>query len=90
MVRLSVDLPEEVRNKLLERAQRAGSASIEDFVRTLLEDEAAISTIAPPSQTSFASVAELETKLRDGIASADTEMTDADWESLQRQVQKKR
>jgi hypothetical protein len=90
MVRLSIDLTEDTRNKLRELAERSGNASIEDFVRALLEDEAATGSQVPPPDVRFFSSTELESKLRDGIASADTEMTDSDWEQVTQQVQKKR
>jgi plasmid stability protein len=62
MTRLSIDLPEDVRAKLEARANRSGHTSVEDYIQSLLQEEAAEAGDeydAPPHLT-FSSDEELE------------------------------
>jgi hypothetical protein len=62
MTRLSIDLPEDVTRRLMDRASRAGHANVEEYIESLLRAEAVDAeddSDAPPHLT-FATDEELE------------------------------
>lgn len=81
MTTLRIQLSEDVRDKLLERARKAGFASLEEHVTALIaadvgggDDES-----GGPAHLCVNSLLELEARLDEGAASPTSEMTDVDW-----------
>jgi plasmid stability protein len=94
MTRLSIDLPEDVRAKLEARANRSGHSSIEEYIQSLLQeeaDEAGEEYEAPPHLT-FSSDEELEAILVRRIDEPGEliEATPEFWSNLKRQAQQRR
>jgi plasmid stability protein len=90
MTRLSIDLPEDVRVKLEARASRAGHTSVEEYVRALLQDEAAEDNedFGAPAHLTFTTEEELEAMLVRRIedSSGSVEATPEFWANLKRQA----
>src|SRR5437868_3396999 len=94
MTRLSIELPDDVRSKLVERAARGGHASVEAFVQALLRAEAdeTVDDDDGPPGLSFRSEAELEAMLlaRLDDDAGEIEVTPEFWDNLQREIQERR
>jgi hypothetical protein len=88
MTRLRIDLPEDVTEKLAAQATRAGHASVEEYIESLLRAEAveAAEDLYGPPQLTFSSEEELEAILVRRIDDVDgsIEATPEFWQQLKR------
>jgi plasmid stability protein len=94
MTRLSIDLPDDVRTRLQDRAARAGHESVEEYVAALLMAEAeepADEYGAPPHLT-YRSDTELEALLLERVTdgSPGVDATPAFWKDLKRRAAERR
>ncbi len=71
MVTLNISIPDELKEKAEEIAARGGHSTVEEYVRTLIQDD--IEREIDP---------ELEAQLLEGLDSPARELTDADWERM--------
>ena len=87
MVRLTIEIPEDLRDKARSQATEAGHPSVEAYLRDLLQEAVESGPPgAPPAQT-FRDAAQLESMLRAGVESGPAvELTDADWERKRQQL----
>lgn len=94
MTRLSIDLPEDVKAKLEARASRAGHATVEEYIQSLLRDEAAeeAEDYGGPAHLTFSSDDELESFLVRRIADTGepVEATPQFWADLKRRAAERR
>jgi predicted DNA-binding protein len=96
MVRLNIDLPEDVKARLDALAARTGHASLEEFVQALLRTEAQVEDAAEdygaPSHLSYQTDQELEAKLleRLGDVSSGVEVTAQFWDDFRQRVEERR
>jgi hypothetical protein len=94
MTRLSIDLPEDVTQRLAARATRAGHPSVEEYIASLLRAEAvdAQDDLDAPPHLSFSSDEELEAilvrRIDDGEGSI--EATPEFWQQLKREAASRR
>jgi plasmid stability protein len=90
MTRLSIDLPDEVRDKLEVQAARWGHSSVEEFVQALLRAEAEEPSedYGAPAHLTFNDDAELSAILRKRAqdTSPGIEPTAEFWESFRRRA----
>jgi hypothetical protein len=96
MVRLNIDLPEDVKARLDALAVRTGHASVEEFVQALLRTEAQVEEEAEdygaPAHLSYQTDQELEAKLLERLRDdrPGVEATDQFWENFKRRVEERR
>ena len=89
MVRLNIELPDELGKRLEAKAAESGHATVEGYVQTLLRADAGEGDYdrSAPRRVHIRSAEDLESKLLEGVASGPaTEMTTEDWESIRREV----
>ncbi len=88
MVRLSIELPEDLKEKAEERAAESGYGSVEDYLTALIRADAngAGADFTAPASLTFRNQDQLEAMLLEGLASPASEMTSADWAHLKRRV----
>ncbi|HEY7116372.1 MAG TPA: hypothetical protein VH475_07295 [Tepidisphaeraceae bacterium] len=95
MTRLSIDIPDDIRARLEARASRSGHASVEEFIQSLLREEAAEALdedLGAPAHLSFRSDEELEQILvrRIDDDQGTIEATPEFWVDLRRRAQERR
>lgn len=94
MTRLSIDLPEDVTRRLAARASRAGHASVEEYIESLLRAEAvdANDDLDAPAHLTFSTDEELEAILVRRIDDADgsIEATPEFWRQLKQDAADRR
>src|SRR4051812_43232307 len=94
MTRLSIDLPEDITRRLAARATRAGHASVEAYIESLLRAEAveAEDDFDAPSHLAFSTDEELEAILVRRIDDTDgsIEATPEFWQGLKRDAADRR
>jgi plasmid stability protein len=87
MTRLTLDIPDDLRRQLEARAAAAGHASVEEHVAALIREDLDASEderYGAPEHLNVRTPEELEAKLREGLDSAASEMTAADWDEMRR------
>ena len=90
MVRLTIEIPEELRDKARSQATEAGHPSVEAYLRDLLQEAVESGPPgAPPGQT-FRGAAQLDSMLRAGVESGPPiQLSDEDWEQKRQQLTRK-
>ena len=77
MVRVSVQLADDVKTKVERRAADLGHASVESYIEALVREDAEWDDVAAPRRVSFDSPYEFEAKILEGLNSPTTEITEA-------------
>ena len=90
MTRISIELTEDLRRKAEARAAEGGHASVEQYIESLVEADAAVTDdedFGAPEHLTVRSQEDLEAKLREGIESGpEVEMTDEEWAGIRHEV----
>ena len=76
MVRVSVQLADELKTKVEQRAADLGHASVESYIEALVREDAEWDDVQAPRRVSFGSREEFEAKIIEGLNSPATEMTE--------------
>ena len=84
MTRLIIELPDDLKAKLVSRAAAAGHASLERYVQSVLQTDAeGGQDLGAPAHLGYASSTELERKIEEGVHSGPAvEVTESFWERL--------
>jgi|1185.fasta_scaffold1364367_2 plasmid stability protein len=89
MTRLTLELPDDLRRQLEARAAQSGHASIEDQVTALIREALETDHAPGPEHLRVQSADDLTAKLREGLDSPASEVTDADWDDMRRRFLKR-
>jgi len=89
MVRLNIDVSEDLQRKARARAAETGHGSVEEYVESLILADADLISEdhGAPEALEVRSSADLEQKLHDGLAGPSSEMTDSDWKRLRSKLE---
>jgi len=86
MAKLTVELPDELSNRLGARAVEEGYGSVEAYVAGLIRDDVEEIDYGAPEHLRVRSSRELEEKLTEGLASPASEMTDRLWAEMRQRL----
>jgi len=82
MAKLTLELPDELSDRLGARAVEEGYGSVEAYVAGLIRDDVEEVDFGVPDHLRVRSASDLEAKLMEGLASPASEMTDGDWAEM--------
>ena len=86
MARVSIEIPDELRNKVVNRLSETGHATLEQYVQWLVLEDADAVDYGAPEDVKVHSRAHLETLVREALDSPSREMTAADWDDMRRRL----
>jgi hypothetical protein len=87
MFRLTIDVPESLKDKAASQASEAGYASMEAYLVDLLRDGIESDALTAPAGQTIRSDSDLEAMIETGIASGDAnELTDAAWDRKRQEL----
>ncbi|HSI35299.1 MAG: hypothetical protein ACAI43_16190 [Phycisphaerae bacterium] len=85
MAKLTLDLPDELRDRLDARAAAEGYDSVDAYVAGLIRDDVC-DDLGAPEQLRVRSEADLAAKIQEGLDSPVSVMTDQDWADMRRRL----
>jgi len=86
MVRINISLPEDLTEKLQALATESGYLTVESYIEALLRVEAQTEEFGAPSHLSARDRDQLDTLVREGLATPAREMISADWDQMRQQL----
>lgn len=86
MARVSIEIPEALRQKMELRVSETGHASLEHYVQWLVLEDADATDYGAPDDVKVRSRAHLETMVREALGSPSREMGAADWDDMRRRL----
>jgi plasmid stability protein len=91
MARITLELPDDIRARLEARAAEAGFKSVEEHVAALIRADLDADTredqdYGAPEDLKIRSAEDLDAKLIQGMNSPAREMTEADWDEMERRL----